>query len=234
METSKVDLRISWRTEVPQWLLLVAMFVAAAVVWPRAPERIPVHWGVSGAPDRFGGKAEGLLLLPLIALGVYVLMLVLPRLDPSRANYAAFAGAYAAIRICIPAMLAAVYAAVLLASRGQEVSVSHLVPAIVGLGLLGCGSVMGKVRPNWFVGIRTPWTLSSRLAWTRTHRLGGWVLMGIGALLALAGLSGIPALLVTAIAGASGGALWLFVYSYFVWRSDPDRVPPLGTAHGPL
>jgi uncharacterized membrane protein len=32
---------------------------------------------------------------------------------------------------------------------------------------------MGKIRPNWFVGVRTPWTLSSKLSWDKTHRLAG-------------------------------------------------------------
>jgi len=43
-----------------------------------APDRIPVHWDASGHPDRYGGKREGSLLLPLVKLGVY-LLLFLPR-----------------------------------------------------------------------------------------------------------------------------------------------------------
>ena len=40
---------------------------------------------------------------------------------------------------------------------------------------------MGKLRHNWFVGIRTPWTLASEEVWTRTHRLAApiWVSGGI-------------------------------------------------------
>ncbi len=71
-------MRTNLRIEAIQWALIGAMFVLAAVVWPSAPDQIPVHWGLSGEPDRYGGKIEGLLLLPLVTLGVYFAMLLLP------------------------------------------------------------------------------------------------------------------------------------------------------------
>jgi uncharacterized membrane protein len=43
------------------------------------------------------------------------------------------------------------------------------------------GNYMGKLRPNWFIGIRTPWTISDEENWVKTHRLGAktWVIGGI-------------------------------------------------------
>ncbi|MBO5034614.1 MAG: SdpI family protein, partial [Oscillospiraceae bacterium] len=35
--------------------------------------------------------------------------------------------------------------------------------------------VMGKIKSNWFMGIRTPWALSDPDVWNKTNRLGGWV-----------------------------------------------------------
>jgi len=34
------------------------------------------------------------------------------------------------------------------------------------------GNVLGKVRRNFFVGIRTPWTIANEQVWNATHRLG--------------------------------------------------------------
>ncbi len=42
------------------------------------------------------------------------------------------------------------------------------------------GNYLGKVRKNFFIGIRTPWTLASDEVWNRTHRLGGWIFVLIG------------------------------------------------------
>ena len=61
-------MKSDWRLELGMLLVIAAMFAAAAAVWPSAPDAIPVHWNVSGEVDRYGGRFEGLLLLPLAAL----------------------------------------------------------------------------------------------------------------------------------------------------------------------
>ena len=75
-------MRFSWRSEWPHVLLLVAMFALAAATWGSAPDRIPVHYGFDGRPDRWGGRFEGLFAMPLTAFGVYVLMLLFPASTP--------------------------------------------------------------------------------------------------------------------------------------------------------
>ncbi|MGE5175577.1 MAG: SdpI family protein [Hyphomicrobiales bacterium] len=222
--------RTSWRTEWPHWLLLAAMFALAAINWSTAPARIPVHWDAAGEVDRYGGRFEGILLMPLLAVVIYLLFRFLPRLDPGRANYASFAGAFATLRLAVLGVLAAIYGVMLLAMRGHRVDMATVVPFLIGLLFLVIGSVLGKLRPNWFFGIRTPWTLSSKEAWVKTHRLGGWVYIGIGVLLLLVGVIRREWSVYAIIFGAGGGTLWVLVYSYLVWRRDPNRVPPAGTS----
>ena len=90
------------------------MFAAAAHrVAGGAPDRIPRALGRRGEVDRYGGKFEGLLRLPLIALGHLPAMRFLPNLDPGRANYARFGGVYATIRVAMLALMAAIHGAVL-------------------------------------------------------------------------------------------------------------------------
>src|SRR5262245_51970745 len=211
-------LETSWWTEGPQWLVLLAMFALAAWTWEKAPERIPVHWNASGEVDRYAGRLEGLLPLPAVALAVYLLMLFLPRIDPGRANYASFAGTYNVIRFTVLGFLAAMYGWTHLVLRGLAAAEATVIgPLLVGFLCVVLGGVMGKVRPNGFVGIRTPWTLSSKQSWVRTHRLAGWlfVLSGLavwGTLLVSPSWAErlIP---VTALLSAGGSA----AYSYFVW-----------------
>ena len=202
--------------------MIAVMFVLVAVSWSSAPERIPVHWDLSGQPDRYGGKFEGLLLLPLIALGLYLLLLLLPRRDPRRANYARFRGAYLVLRVAILMFLVLIYGFVLLWTRGILLNVL-VIPILAGGLLVVMGDVMGRVQPNWFVGIRTPWTLSSELWWRKTHRLGGWVLAPMGLALVVSGLVGSPAAFGVALIFLVAGILFLFVYSYLVWSVDPER-----------
>ena len=99
----------------------------------------------------------------------------------------------------------------------------------MGVVFLVLGAVLGKVRPNWFVGVRTPWTLSSKLSWTHSQRAGGWMFVGLGlATFPAAFLPG-PWNLAVVLGGALLATAWLLLYSYFVWGRDPDRVPPAGT-----
>ncbi len=222
-------MKLDWRTEWPQWLLLAAMFALAAASWGSAPERIPVHWGLGGQPDRWGGRFEGLLGIPLLALAVYLLLAFLPRVDPGRANYAAFAGPYATLRLGVLLVLAAIDGLIQLWMRGHRASVATWVPLLVGALFVLVGNLLGKVRPNWFVGIRTPWTLSSKRSWSRTHRAGGWLFVVLGLLLMAAALLRSRGAVVAVLAAGAAGVLGLVVYSYRVWKADPDKTPPAGT-----
>ena len=219
-------MKSDWRLELGMLLVIAAMFAAAAAVWPSAPDAIPVHWNVNGEVDRYGGRFEGLLLLPLAALVIYLLMRYLPRIDPLRANYARFSGAYTAIRAAVLALMAGIYGMVIAWVQQKPVDMSKLVPAALGGLFLLLGSVLGKVKPNWFVGIRTPWTLSSARSWERTHRLGGWLFMGLGLLFLLTGVFGLGSAGVGVFGAMLAVVVVLFVYSYFVWRADPEKQAP--------
>ncbi|HZI89149.1 MAG TPA: SdpI family protein [Candidatus Polarisedimenticolia bacterium] len=224
-------MKFSWRTEWPLWLLLAAMFVLAAVTWPHAPDRIPTHWGTDGKVNGYGGKFEGLVLIPLISLILYALFLVLPKFDPLRVNYATFAGAYTVLRFAILLFMAILYGVIHLWIRGRETPIPVLIPILVGALLLVMGGIMGRLRPNWFVGIRTPWTLSSKRAWHETHRAARWVFSGAGLALIATGFLASTAVLIATLVLMTFGILCLVIYSYLLWRDDPERVPPPSSLH---
>lgn len=217
-------MKYSRQSELPQWVLIAAMFALAAWSWPRSPELIPVHWNLQGEVDGYGGRFVGLLLLPLISLGLYLLLRFLPAIDPGRDNYEQFAGPYNLIRVTLLVVMAAIYVCQVAAALGQPVNMGLVVSLSVGGMLLVFGSVMHRIRPNWFVGVRTPWTLSSELSWTRTHALAGWVLAILGVLVIATGLLRTGWMFATMITVALASLAGLIVYSYVVYRSDPNRV----------
>ncbi len=216
-------MRITWRTEWPNWAVIAVMFAAAALYWPSAPSRFPVHWNWQGQVDRYGDKFEGLLLMPLMTLGIYLLLVFLPRIDPLRANYELFEGTYAILRLVFTVIFALIYAVSLLSAHGYPIDTSLLIPLLVGGMLIVVGNFMGKIRPNWFVGIRTPWTLASKRSWVKTHRLGGWLFILSGLVLVFAAVVRTPWAFALMGAWFVVFVIWMFAYSYLVWRSDPDR-----------
>lgn len=211
------------RSEVLQISLIVLMFAAAAVLWASAPDRMPVHWNIKGEVDRYGSKAEGLLLAPVIALGLFLLLRFLPKIDPHHENYALFAKTYAIIRTAVIVLLTVMHGAALAYAFGYRFDMGRVVSLAVGVLFCVLGNFMAKLRPNWFVGVRTPWTLSSRTSWTKTHRLAGRLFVAMGLILIALGFLQAEWTVYVILGMVGITVAWLVVYSYVAWKNDPDR-----------
>ncbi len=166
-------------------VLILATFLAGLYFYPDLPAKVPTHWNISGKIDGWSSKAFAVWFFPLLNLGIYFMMLLLPRIDPRRENYKRFAGAYNLIRLALHIFLAFIYLLTLYAAFGHEVKVDIFVKFSVSLLFLILGNYMGKIKHNYFVGIKTPWTLANEEVWTKTHRFAGpfWVGAGILGLL---------------------------------------------------
>lgn len=208
---------------------IVAMLAISAWAWPQIPDaaQVPVHWGLDGRPDGFAPKAAALLGMPALALGIAALLAIVPRVEPRRENLARSAGAYRIVASAVLVVLAVVHATAVVASTGREVDVAAAVAASVGLLFAVIGNYLGKVRSNFMFGLRTPWTLTSERSWNRTHRLAGRLMVLLGLAIVVAVVIGWRGALLFAVLGAGLAAVVVgtFVYSYRVWRDDPDRRP---------
>lgn len=212
---------------------LIAIMVAIAVYgWIATPAgaAIPVHWRLDGTPDRYGAKLEGFALLPAIALGLTALFAVLPRIDPRGANLQRSPAPYLVAWIGVLAILTAAQAMLTLVATGavsaeeSAALMPRVVVVAVSLLFVALGNVLGKARPNWFVGVRTPWTLSSDYSWDKTHRLIGRLWVAAGVLSVVAALfAPAPWLFAVLLTGVLGSALVAVVMSYVWWRRDPVR-----------
>ena len=196
-----------------------------------------VHWGISGVADRFAPRDEALLMFGLIpgaAIFVALLLSLVPYIEPLRENLLRGRRAYLSAWVGVQAMLALVAVGVALVtaqSAGVATpNVNLFVRAMIAgaaVMLMFVGDALPKTRPNFFLGVRTPWTLTSDLAWERTHRFAGrlLVLVGLWGVIAAFVLNGV-ALAFALSAPLIAVALLACVYSYLVWRNDPDRRRP--------
>lgn len=165
------------KREWPMWMLILIPTIFSMINWNHFPEQVPTHWGMNGQPDRYNGK-WAVFLGPMITMGIYLLMLVLPKIDPRRKNYDLFTGAYWVIRIALVLLTCIMGLITCFAALGYDLNVGLIVMlSVLGLFLL-IGNQFGRIRPNYFVGIRTPWTLNNEEVWMKTHRLTGriWVI----------------------------------------------------------
>lgn len=164
----------------PILLLMMIVLVVSIALYPTLPEKIPSHWNIKGEIDAYSSKLFGVLGINLMNIGMYFLFIILPNLDPRRENYIKFGSAYNVIRYVFHLFFVMMQIVILTASFGYKVEVDFLVTVGVGIMFVFLGNIMGKIKQNYFVGIKTPWTLTDERVWVKTHRFSAplWVIGG--------------------------------------------------------
>jgi uncharacterized membrane protein len=202
-----------------QAVIVLLMFAAGAILYPRLPERIPMHWDIHGQINGWGDRNFWNVFFPgFIALGMVILGALMPRIDPMRRSYARFRGSYYFILDLIVAFLALLHALTLYAAFHTEVKVGVLVPIGVGLLLAVIGNQLGKIKRNFFMGIRTPWTLASETVWVRTHRIAGRLFVVAGLISAAAAFLPPPWNFIAFMVLILGASMAASVISYFIYH----------------
>lgn len=205
-------------------LILAALALMVAVslyAWGRVPESLPVHWDITGEPDRYGSRLEALGVFPLIGLLLYGLSLALPRMVAQQAQNEKLVRAVPQIVVL---GLVPLHIGLVANHLGAELSVTRLAGLVVGIILMGVGNLLPKAQPSRWVGVRTPWTFSSKESWYKSQRAGGWVLTLSGLAFFVTALFTASATVLFAVVAATLlSVVGLFFYSYLIWRNDHAR-----------
>lgn len=202
------------------FLIALATLVFSAAVVSRLPEQVPTHFNMQGEPDDFTGRIWAAFLMPLMAILMYGLFHLFPKISPRRANMDRFEDTYWLIANLVVAFMCALHVLVLGRALGWPVDITSAVLLGVGLMFMVIGNVLPRTRSNWWIGIRTPWTMESENVWRATHRLAGKTFMIGGAITVVGAL--MPAAVRPWIAmGALGiGGFIPVIYSYLYWRRE--------------
>ena len=217
------DLKKEWII----WMIIIIPFIYSAFIYNQLPLQVPTHWDLEGKPDDYSSRFVGAFLMPLINVGVYFLLLVLPKIDPRKRNYDLFSGTYRALRILIHSMFTVMYFLAMRASFHDDEFSGKWIILIVFLFLAFMGNYMKNIKSNFFIGIRTPWTLDNKEVWKKTHELAGklWFYTGLfAAVLALI----LPEKLMLWITIPVFAIIVLIpvIYSYFAFRElERNKLP---------
>ncbi len=171
--------------------VVVGAIILSAAVFPNLPAKVPIHWNIRGEVDGYGSPTFAAFFMPCVMIAMLLLFCSLPWLSPKQFELDTFRSTYGFITFIIMAFMAYVHGLTLWAPLGHRIDVPRAILAglLLMFGLMG--NVLGKVRRNFWVGIRTPWTLANDRVWNDTHRLAARLFVG-------AGLIGVP-LLFTAV-----------------------------------
>lgn len=198
--------------------VLLLMAIALAVwAYPQLPERVPTHWNAAGHVNGSSSRLLAATLEPLLIAFTLGLMIVLPLVSPKGFGLERSANPFYLSTLAVVAVLLVIEIAITRAALDETVAPNAVVGASVGALLAILGNVMGKVRKNFFFGVRTPWTLASDEVWLRTNRLGGRLLVLGG--LVIIGTSFFEAVAVRAIVGVLVIVVLVpMVYSYVLYK----------------
>jgi uncharacterized membrane protein len=201
-------------------LIIAAQILVSLVTYPFLPATVPTHWNAAGQVDSYTPKWVNAVLFPLISIGVYVLIRLLlaagPRLGYQNSRRANMEIVNLIINGVLLLMLV-LQLVVTAFSLGMNIDINFVVILSISILFIFIGNYLGKLRRNFWAGIRTPWTLASDAVWERTHRFGGWLFV-IGGLLGVI-MSFIPVLRVWGfIVVVVAIVVILYVYSYIAYQ----------------
>jgi uncharacterized membrane protein len=194
--------------------LLLAAVVAAILCYPHVPARVPIHWDLQGNANGYGPPWSIFLVGPgtmALTIGIFAL---LPWLSPRRFEVEPFLATYLHIMLLLVVLLGYLFAVILVGTLATPVDVGRAAIGGVAVLIAFMGNVLGKVKRNFFIGIRTPWTLASERVWHATHRLAGRLMVVTGLAGLLVVVAGAPSAVVVGllVAGPLVAALYSLVY----------------------
>lgn len=218
------EYRVNARTLYKDWpliLIILAMFAASAALYPYLPDPMPSHWNIHGQVDGYSAKPVGAFLPPALTLGIYLLMVFLPVIDPRRANYLLFSGAYRALRVGLVLFMASLQLIAFSSALGYPVQMERFMPVILGLLVIVIGNYLTQVRHNYFIGIRTPWTLADEEVWRKTHRFSGPLFVAAGVLCLVSAFLPAAAAFAVSISAIIGVSIISVLYSLIIFKRNP-------------
>lgn len=201
------------------WGIIFVSFALGAVLYSEMPEKMATHWGMNGEVDGYMMKSFGLFFMPSLSIFLLGLFLLIPEIDPMKANIEKFRKYYDGFIIFLLLFLLYVHGLILAWNLGIEFNMTLAILPAMGLLFYYLGVLMENAKRNWSIGIRTPWTLSSDNVWGKTHKLGAklYRAAGIIAMLGIFFENYAIALILIPIISVS---IYLIIYSYSEYRKE--------------
>ncbi|WP_114781696.1 SdpI family protein [Botryobacter ruber] len=176
--------KLNLKTEISMWLLMLVPLVYLAITWNELPDRVPTHFNLQGEANDWSSKTTLAAVVFFTTVGLYLLLLFLPKLDPKR-RIESMGNTFHRLRFVMVLFMSGLMTYLIYNATSTDGLNPNLLLVLIGTLLAVLGNYFQAIKPNYFIGIRTPWTLESETIWRKTHRLAGPLWMAGGILFAL-------------------------------------------------
>jgi uncharacterized membrane protein len=168
------------KKELPIIAIVLLPFIYLAYIWNQLPDKVPLHWNLQGEAGRYGDKTELILIPLLLPLLIYVIFLIVPLIDPKK-KLDKMGNKLYALKFFLTTFMSLLALYIIYTAKVESLVNPNYIILLLGLLYTILGNYLKTIKPNYFIGIRTPWTLESEHVWKETHKLGG-VMFFVGGL----------------------------------------------------
>lgn len=207
------------KKELPLIGIVLLPFLYLAYIWNQLPEKVPMHWNIKGEVDRYGEKIELIIIPILLPLLVYIIFLVVPKIDPKN-KLNNMGNKLQTIKFILTTFMSILALFILYTSKNETYANPNYIVLLVGVLYIIFGNYFKTIKANYFIGIRTPWTLENEIVWKKTHQLGGklWfaggIIVVISSLILAKGMNFTIFLIITGII-----TIIPIIYSYLIFKN---------------
>ncbi|MCD6010404.1 MAG: hypothetical protein K0Q79_266 [Flavipsychrobacter sp.] len=210
------------KKEITIWVIMLLPIIYLFMVWNKMPEIVPTHFGIDGTPNDWSHRSVLIYLVGGMTLGMYLIFLIIPVIDP-KDKIKAMGNKYFKLKFVL--MLAMALLATLVVHAALTGSIGgNTIFLIAGGMFLFLGNYMQTVKPNYFIGIRTPWTLENETVWSKTHRLAGRLYFIAGLVIIILSFVVKNALTYIFVPLILSATIVPVVYSYILFRKVKKEV----------
>jgi uncharacterized membrane protein len=212
---------MSTRTTVFATIFLIAFAFAFSIsIFDRLPDQMASHWNTANQVDGYMSRFWGAFLMPIVTAVMLAFFLVIPNIDPLKANIAKFRNYFNVFITLMAVFLIYMHILTMLWNLGfDQFNMSTAMLPALGLIFVFAGIMMRRAKRNFFIGIRTPWTLSSDHVWEKTHQIGSTLFIASG-ILALFGAIFADYAIWFVLGPVLVTTLFLIVYSYVLYQQE--------------
>lgn len=179
------------------WVITFIPLILTCVVLQFMPDRVPMHYGISGEIDRWGSKYEN-LILPAFVVCMTIFFMCLISLfkkkackaesDKQRAEELSNAKVLEIIAL-VNAIGEGILHCVLLykayvrsdaGAAYPDIDILRATGPIFGAMMIVLGNFLPKCKRNSIVGFRATWTMYNDVTWSKSNRFAGPAMMIAG------------------------------------------------------
>jgi len=197
--------------------VIIASFLVSSCVYPYIPDDMATHWDINGRVDGYMPKYLALFIMPILSIGLLLIFLALPAIDPLKRNIRSFRKYFDLFIFVLMAFLFYLHILTIFWGMGFMFNIVTMMSPGFAVLYYCIGAMVQNARRNWFIGFRTPWTMSSDRVWQKTHRLGGRLMKACG-LIALLGAFILDYAFILIIGPVIAVAIYVTAYSYMEYR----------------